>query len=243
MDSSLPAASDDGDLAWSDSHSMDSDDIQCLPQSSSWFTSLSSTSTSASMSSAMSFAQTGQLSPISNGLDAPYHGADQSGNSCCSSSSASASASPELTQSTASLSSIGHWEMGLDSHHGSTGHGHGHHHELSWDPDSDDNMLPLPKLEPLDEDDFCMDHIKEAPTNTLTNSDGSMPDQPKAKRPRGRPRKHPIAPVVPANKVTKGRSKTGCLTCRKRKKKCDEAKPRCKWTFECSQLMFPSNTV
>lgn len=220
MDSSLPAASDDGDLAWSDSHSMDSDDIQGLPQSSSWFTSLSSTSTSASMSSAMSFAQTGQLSPISNGMDVPYHGADQS---CCSSSSASAS--PDLAHSAASLSSIGHWEMGHESHHGSAGHGH--HHELSWDPDSDDSMLPLPKLEPLDDDDFCMDHIKEAPTNALPNSDGSMLDQPKTKRPRGRPRKHPIAPIVPANKVTKGRSKTGCLTCRKRKKKCDEAKPRC----------------
>ncbi|MBE3049661.1 Zn(II)2Cys6 transcription factor [Candidatus Bathyarchaeota archaeon] len=50
----------------------------------------------------------------------------------------------------------------------------------------------------------------------------------KAKRPRGRPRKHPITPVVDAIKSAKGRSKTGCITCRKRKKKCDEAKPRCK---------------
>jgi hypothetical protein len=48
-----------------------------------------------------------------------------------------------------------------------------------------------------------------------------------AKRPRGRPRKHPVLPE-PTNKVTKGRSKTGCITCRKRKKKCDETKPRCK---------------
>lgn len=47
-----------------------------------------------------------------------------------------------------------------------------------------------------------------------------------AKRPRGRPRKHPVLPES-TNKVTKGRSKTGCITCRKRKKKCDEAKPRC----------------
>lgn len=32
------------------------------------------------------------------------------------------------------------------------------------------------------------------------------------------------------------RTKTGCLTCRKRKKKCDEAKPECKWltTFSVS---------
>ncbi|KAK3350739.1 fungal-specific transcription factor domain-containing protein [Neurospora tetraspora] len=174
------------------------------------------------MSSAMSFAQTGQLSPISNGMDASYHGADQS---CCSSSSASASASPDLAHSVASLASIGHWGMGHDSHHGSAGHGH--HHELSWDPDSEDNMLPLPIPKPLNDNDFCIDHIKEAPASALPNSDGSMPDQSKTKRPRGRPRKHPIAPVVPANKVTKGRSKTGCLTCRKRRKKCDEAKPRC----------------
>ena len=50
------------------------------------------------------------------------------------------------------------------------------------------------------------------------------------KRPRGRPRKHPVL-LEPANKITKGRSKTGCITCRKRKKKCDEAKPRCKFSF------------
>ena len=48
------------------------------------------------------------------------------------------------------------------------------------------------------------------------------------KRPRGRPRKHPVVPE-PTNKITKGRSKTGCITCRKRKKKCDETKPRCKF--------------
>lgn len=29
------------------------------------------------------------------------------------------------------------------------------------------------------------------------------------------------------------RTKTGCLTCRKRKKKCDEAKPECKWSLRC----------
>lgn len=48
-----------------------------------------------------------------------------------------------------------------------------------------------------------------------------------AKRPRGRPRKHPL-PSESSNKIAKGRSKTGCITCRKRKKKCDETKPRCK---------------
>ena len=52
-------------------------------------------------------------------------------------------------------------------------------------------------------------------------------EKPQKKKPRGRPRKHPLAPVGGTNKVAKPRSKTGCITCRKRKKKCDEAKPRC----------------
>lgn len=46
------------------------------------------------------------------------------------------------------------------------------------------------------------------------------------KRKRGRPRKHPL-PVPRQAKATKGRSKTGCITCRRRKKKCDETKPAC----------------
>ncbi|KAK5169127.1 uncharacterized protein LTR77_006436 [Saxophila tyrrhenica] len=43
-------------------------------------------------------------------------------------------------------------------------------------------------------------------------------------RKRGRPRKHPI---VDQKKAAHARSKTGCGTCRRRKKKCDEAKPTC----------------
>ena len=43
------------------------------------------------------------------------------------------------------------------------------------------------------------------------------------KRKRGRPRKHPVIPIKPKN----GRSRTGCITCRKRKKKCDETRPEC----------------
>ncbi|PUU72698.1 fungal-specific transcription factor domain-domain-containing protein [Tuber borchii] len=48
-----------------------------------------------------------------------------------------------------------------------------------------------------------------------------------SKRGRGRPRKHPLPPFGAVQKVTKGRSKTGCITCRRRKKKCDETKPEC----------------
>ncbi|KAI1431235.1 fungal-specific transcription factor domain-containing protein [Xylaria sp. CBS 124048] len=57
-------------------------------------------------------------------------------------------------------------------------------------------------------------------------------EETKPKRPRGRPRKHPLGPQNAGSKVAKARSKTGCITCRKRKKKCDEGKPRC---FNCEK--------
>ena len=104
-------------------------------------------------------------------------------------------------------------------------------HDIVWDHGADD-MLMLLKAEPLDDDDdFCIDDFKEAPSELLPATGILTSTQPKVKRPRGRPRKHPLVPSVAANKITKGRSKTGCLTCRKRKKKCDEAKPRCEWLF------------
>ena len=95
--------------------------------------------------------------------------------------------------------------------------------DVNWD-DQDEDMLLVPKLEPVD-DDVDMADMKES----------SVPDTPSAstspvttKRPRGRPRKHPKINPDSVGKVAKGRSKTGCITCRKRKKKCDEAKPGCK---------------
>jgi hypothetical protein len=90
---------------------------------------------------------------------------------------------------------------------------------------SDDfETLVEPKIESLD-NDILMDDLQEAEARRTAEA-GSAPFQ--AKRPRGRPRKHPIQAVDPLSKVAKGRSKTGCITCRRRKKKCDEAKPRCK---------------
>ena len=98
-------------------------------------------------------------------------------------------------------------------------------HDVHWEKDSDD-VLAVPKMEPMEED-FNFDVLKHTPLvpPASTELQGSL--QTKQKRPRGRPRKHPLTPVVNTSKVTKGRSKTGCITCRKRKKKCDEAKPRC----------------
>jgi hypothetical protein len=54
------------------------------------------------------------------------------------------------------------------------------------------------------------------------------------KRPRGRPRKHPKPDPEEKKKTTpKARSKTGCRTCRRRKKKCDETKPVCTYHAFC----------
>jgi hypothetical protein len=92
--------------------------------------------------------------------------------------------------------------------------------ESQWEQGSDD-VLAVAKLEPM-EDEFNLNDLQTVPPVEPTPEPA-----PKPKRPRGRPRKHPLTSVLPANKVTKGRSKTGCITCRKRKKKCDEAKPRC----------------
>lgn len=71
-----------------------------------------------------------------------------------------------------------------------------------------------------------MDDVQELRAGSRTPQPTGVSFQ--AKRPRGRPRKHPAPNLESLAKVAKGRSKTGCITCRKRKKKCDEAKPRCK---------------
>lgn len=49
----------------------------------------------------------------------------------------------------------------------------------------------------------------------------------KIHRRRGRPRKEPSSSQDEARRETKNRTKTGCVTCRKRKKKCTEEKPAC----------------
>ena len=90
----------------------------------------------------------------------------------------------------------------------------------NWDEDD----LKVPKLEPL-EDDVDMTDVKQV---SVPPTSSSISTPAPIKRPRGRPRKHPIPTPESMAKVTKGRSKTGCITCRKRKKKCDEAKPKCR---------------
>ena len=98
---------------------------------------------------------------------------------------------------------------------------------INWNQDED--MLLVPKIEPVEDDldmtdvaDLKDDAGVETPSAMSTVSTPAV-----TKRPRGRPRKHPKISPESMAKITKGRSKTGCITCRRRKKKCDETKPGC----------------
>lgn len=75
----------------------------------------------------------------------------------------------------------------------------------------------IPKIEEIEDE-----HIGIKPPLLESASPPELP----IKRGRGRPRKHPIA-LQPETKLKGGRTKTGCVTCRRRKKKCDEARPEC----------------
>ncbi|KAL2839057.1 fungal-specific transcription factor domain-containing protein [Aspergillus pseudoustus] len=83
----------------------------------------------------------------------------------------------------------------------------------------------VPKVEELDDSDE-LQSIKPLGVEPATTTDASVVPV-NVPRKRGRPRKHPLPIPGGQLKVTKGRSKTGCITCRRRKKKCDETKPAC----------------
>lgn len=206
----MPIISDHGELSWSDGQSSSSSDENHsvpLPQSPLWGNPAAVTT--------MTRLETGQLSPISTELEI------QTTNTTI----------PQMIHS-ATSSSHGSWTSyseGDDAeaeHEHEHDHDNDHDHDLHWDPCGDDMLIP--KLEPLEDDDFLMEDVREAPRTTPKPSTGNPGQGVKAKRPRGRPRKHPLTAQVAASKIAKGRSKTGCITCRKRKKKCDEAKPRCR---------------
>lgn len=178
-------------------------------------------STSTASSATVRHPLNGQLSPISTGMDMAVGHSHDDGP--CPSTAESATARP-MSQSESSVADS--WSMiyGESAEDVNVTHVVGDH-DMHWEHGSDDGVA-VPKVEPIDED-IRLDEIKEAPPTPVPSNTSPTSAQPKAKRPRGRPRKHPLTPVVSTNKITKGRSKTGCLTCRKRKKKCDEAKPRC----------------
>ncbi|CRG85638.1 putative transcriptional regulatory protein C965,10 [Talaromyces islandicus] len=93
------------------------------------------------------------------------------------------------------------------------------------DPIDADSPDLVPKIEELDEDGDALLSVKPGDHNAAeanpTTAAVAMP------RKRGRPRKHPLPVPGGQVKIAKGRSKTGCITCRRRKKKCDETKPAC----------------
>ncbi|QUC22970.1 uncharacterized protein UV8b_07211 [Ustilaginoidea virens] len=147
--------------------------------------------------------QTERLSPGSSGVDTAME-------------SSSAATTHSATSSCADSWSIG-YEDREDKDDESTWD--------KWNAGQTETLAAL-KSEP-DDDDIKLGELAAAPlTLVLQNVPRECPEV-KQKRPRGRPRKHLPSTAVSSSKVTKGRSKTGCITCRKRKKKCDEAKPRC----------------
>ncbi|KAL1986611.1 hypothetical protein VTN96DRAFT_5989 [Rasamsonia emersonii] len=97
----------------------------------------------------------------------------------------------------------------------------------SADPASPETVIP--KIEEIEEEAGGLVPSKaveeENPATTTTTTAAGIPVN--LPRKRGRPRKHPLPAPEGQVKVAKGRSKTGCITCRRRKKKCDETKPSC----------------
>ncbi|KAF2746944.1 hypothetical protein M011DRAFT_403701 [Sporormia fimetaria CBS 119925] len=92
----------------------------------------------------------------------------------------------------------------------------------SRDFDGPSNLLSIvvPKLE---ERDLVLADVKAEP---ISEESPISPTEPARRRGRGRPRVHPPKSPISSSKA-KARSKTGCTTCRKRKKKCDETRPFC----------------
>ncbi|KAE8148192.1 fungal-specific transcription factor domain-containing protein [Aspergillus avenaceus] len=88
-----------------------------------------------------------------------------------------------------------------------------------------------PKVEELDDVDDLQSIKPSGAVEPMANANSTHSDVTatpvNVPRRRGRPRKHPIPTPGGQLKITKGRSKTGCITCRRRKKKCDETKPSC----------------
>ena len=185
MDCAMSNAPDERDIAWSDSHSTDSESGSSVIAShpSAWTTSV----TTARMNA-------GQLSPISTEFDILGHDRITGGvmppmiHSATSSSADSWSTSWSEDIEIEDADREVHWEHGLDL----------------------DGALAVPKIEPLEDESFSMDNIKEAPQIGEMEQDNDVSIPPKVKRPRGRPRKHPVAQPVVTSKVAKGRSKTGC---------------------------------
>ena len=200
MDRALPIVPSMGDFTWTDASSLSPDEGNRDRPMAQASQPMDMTWNGPNGAAQM---QGGQLSPASTSMEIPID-----------SSSAPTMANSASPSCEGSLGSGNAEQEDIDN-------------DVHWEQGSDD-VLAVPKLEPV-EDEFNFDDLKTAPLTAAVPAEPSTNSQVKQKRPRGRPRKHPLNPVINTSKVTKGRSKTGCITCRKRKKKCDEAKPRCRY--------------
>lgn len=91
------------------------------------------------------------------------------------------------------------------------------------------------KIEELHDSPDKPNLVAEDQVPTIGSSSLRPIDDPQVKK-RGRPRKI-VEPVRGKSNAKLERSKTGCQTCRNRKKKCDEERPRCM----CPQRLSPRN--
>ena len=103
--------------------------------------------------------------------------------------------------------------------------------EGNTDPEEGKTPSAVPKIEELDETPIEALNLSQPSNSNSPEIKGiqtsARPAEPKKKR--GRPRKNPqVTRVDVKGGKSSSRSKTGCITCRRRKKKCDETKPTCK---------------
>lgn len=84
-----------------------------------------------------------------------------------------------------------------------------------------------PKVEEIEDSMEVLERSRDLVGSLAEPAGGTVGVPVNVPRKRGRPRKHPLPTPGGQSKIAKGRSKTGCITCRRRKKKCDETKPAC----------------
>ncbi|KAF2174157.1 hypothetical protein M409DRAFT_49024 [Zasmidium cellare ATCC 36951] len=125
--------------------------------------------------------------------------------------STTSSSSPDLTTPTTTVSTA------LTNHDSDDD-------DNSSSADSSRQFRIVPKIEELDDEKYIngqLHAVRDA------KSPVGIVSSPPPRKKRGRPRKHPIVDASESKKTSHARSKTGCGTCRRRKKKCDETKPSC----------------
>jgi hypothetical protein len=78
-------------------------------------------------------------------------------------------------------------------------------------------------------EELSLESIKRTSSSeSLADGDSDTKFAFSERKKRGRPRRLTESGSIAKQKIVQGRSKTGCITCRRRKKKCDERKPECK---------------